>query len=129
MDSDIDSTTTAVKDHHYAVFHHLCFNSGFTVLSALNACTLRLKTQQEMTWVLVLDNVCFFRSLSHEKFVFFTPKSWHCQDPPNLCFNDFSYLLGKFLDRFLRDIFQTLWYDFHQRKFAPIQGYSIGIHV
>ena len=77
MDSDINCTTTAIKDHDHAIFDHLCLKRGLAILAALNTGTLWLQTQKQVAWLLVFDDTCFLSCLAHEEFVFLTPKGWH----------------------------------------------------
>lgn len=120
MDGYIYSTSTAVKDHHCSALNHLILQLFLTVLPALDASTLWLKAQQKIRSIVIVDDASMLSCLSHELFVLFVPKSRHSENPPNFCCNHLSDLFLKLLKPLLRNVFQTLGDDFHERQFSAI---------
>jgi hypothetical protein len=95
-------------------------NISESTLSALNAGTLRLKREEQIVRILVLNDPRLLCGLAHEKFVFFAPEGGHGEDPAHFRLHDFADLLGQLLYGFGCDVLQTLCYDFHERELAPI---------
>ena len=71
MNSDIDCATTAIEDHDYCALDHLVFELFFRVLSALDASTLWLKTQEKVMGIEVFDYASLNSCLTHEVLVLF----------------------------------------------------------
>lgn len=71
MNRDIDCATTAIEDHDDCALDHLVFELFFRVFSALDACTLGLKTQEKVMGIEVFNYACLNSCLTHEVLVLF----------------------------------------------------------
>ena len=129
VDRDVNCTTTAIKHHHDAVLDHLTFDGRFTVLSTLDTCSFRFKRQQEIAWILIIDDTSLMCGSSHEELMLLAPKGGNCQHPSDLGFNNFSDLLAQFFYGFICDKAQALRNHLHERQFSTVYWYRVFVHI
>ena len=101
MYSDIDSSTSAIEHHHDGSFSHLGGQRLFSVISALNRSTFRLKAKQEISTAQLFNNSSPLSGFSHELFLILGPQSWHCKHPSDLVLLYLANLLLELFNSFV----------------------------